>query len=125
MSHTLQVLSGTYAVCRLPASHAVPANIGGAFVSITRTPFELSIVCESEFAPSDARVEDGWRALHLEGSIDFTETGVLAALLRPLANARIGIFALSTFDTDYLLVSADRFEDALEHLEDAGYRVLL
>ena len=125
MSHTLQVLPGTYAVCRLPASHPAPTNIGGAFVSITRTPFELSVVCESEFAPSDARVEDGWRALHLEGSIDFSETRFLASLLRPLANSHIGIFALSTFDTDYVLVSAARFEAAVEHLEDAGYRVLL
>jgi len=125
MSHTLQVLPGTYAVCRLPASHPVPANIGGVFVSITRTPFELSVVCESALAPPDARVEDGWRALHLGGSIDFSETGVLASLLRPLANSHIGIFALSTFDTDYVLVSAARFEAAVEHLEDAGYRVVL
>jgi hypothetical protein len=125
MTHTLHVLPETYAVCRLPASHPMPHELGGALLSITRTPYELSLVCESSLAPKDARIEDGWRALHLEGSIDFSDTGVFEQLLRPLAIAGIGVFALSTFDTDYILVSAARFDDAVEALQAAGYHVIL
>ena len=76
----------------------------GAFTSITRTPDELSIVCDEDAVPADIKAERGWRTLRIEGPIPFEMVGVAAALLSPLAEAGISIFLVSTFDTDYLLV---------------------
>ena len=87
------------------------------FVSITRTPDELSIVCAQEAVPPDTKVEEDWRALVIPGPIPFEETGVLAALATPLADAGISIFAISTYDTDYVLVRASDLERALEVLD--------
>ena len=111
------------AVCRLAPDAAVPAWVSGAFTSITRTSEELSIVCDSAAVPADVRAEREWRGLKIEGPIPFEMTGVAAALLAPLAEARISIFLLSTFDTDYLLVKTATFERACEVLRGAGYVV--
>ena len=103
----MKVLDGRLSVCRLPASDRVPSwalELHEGFVSITRTPDELSIVCPEEAVPPDTTVEEGFRALVVPGPIPFTETGVLAALAAPLAAAGISIFAVSTYDTDYVLV---------------------
>src|SRR3954471_11539066 len=98
---------GTPSLCRPQASERVPSwalELHEGFVSITRTPDELSIVCPEEAVPPDTTVEDGFRALKLPGPIPFSETGVLAGLAGPLAAAGISIFAVSTYDTDYVLV---------------------
>ena len=92
----VKVLDGRLSVCRLPASERVPSwalELHEGFVSITRTPDELSIVCPEEAVPPDTTVEEGFRALVLPGPIPFTETGVLASLAVPLAAAGISIFA--------------------------------
>jgi hypothetical protein len=115
----VNVLYGTYAVCRLPASDRVPSwalELHEGLVSITRTPDELSIVCPEEAVPPDTRVEDGFRALQVPGPIPFAQTGVLASIAAPLAAAGISIFAVSTFDTDYVLVRAADLERALASL---------
>jgi hypothetical protein len=117
------VLGGRFAVCRLPADAPWPAPGPGAFVSATRTAEELSIVCASAEAPAGARVEDGWRALKLEGPIPFEETGVMAGLAGALAGAGLSLFALSTFDTDYLLVKEKDLAAAVEALRRAGHAV--
>src|SRR5512140_2292609 len=107
MHLSLTVLPETFAVCRLAADDAVPAcGTTSSIFCITRTTDELSIVALEDAAPADVRAERGWRALRLAGPIDFALTGVLASVLQPLAEARIGIFAISTFDTDYVLVRA-------------------
>jgi hypothetical protein len=123
-AHTshLQLLPGRYAVCRLAADAEIPP-IGGTFFSITRTADELSVVCEESATPQDVKCELGWRALKVAGPLDFSLTGVLAAIAAPLAAANVSIFAISTFDTDYVLVKDDLLERALEALRQAGHRV--
>jgi hypothetical protein len=116
---TLTVLPGTLAVCRLPASDRVPSwalELHEGFVSITRTPDELSIVCPQEAVPPDTQVEEGFRALMVPGPIPFEQTGVLAQIATPLAAAGISIFAISTYDTDYVLVRETDLERALASL---------
>ena len=115
----MKVLDGRLSVCRLPASARVPSwalELHEGFVSITRTPDELSIVCPQEAVPPDTRVEEDWRALVLPGPIPFEMTGVLAALTVPLAEAGIPVFAISTYDTDYVLVREKNVERALHVL---------
>ena len=91
--------------------------------SVTRTPDELSIVCSEASVPPTARAQRGWRALEVQGPLDFSLTGVLAALTAPLAQARISIFALSTYDTDYLLVPGEDLARACATLTAAGHTV--
>jgi hypothetical protein len=122
----MKVLDGTLSICRLPASDRVPSwalELHEGFVSITRTPDELSIVCPEEAVPPDTTVEEGFRALVLPGPIAFTETGVLAGLATPLAAAGISIFAVSTYDTDYVLVREADLERALSVLDGGRHRV--
>jgi enamine deaminase RidA (YjgF/YER057c/UK114 family) len=115
----LTVLPGTLAVCRLPASDRIPSwalELHEGFVSITRTPDELSIVCPQEAVPPDTQVEEGFRALMVPGPIPFEETGVMARIATPLAAAGISIFAIATYDTDYVLVRETDLERALAAL---------
>jgi len=112
----LTVLPGTLAICRLPASDRIPSwalELHEGFVSITRTPDELSIVCPQEAVPPDTTVEEGFRALMVPGPIPFEVTGVLAKIATPLAAAGIPIFAIATYDTDYVLVRETDLERAL------------
>lgn len=97
-----------FAVCRFPADDPLPAwvfHAGATTWSVTRTPREMSVVCpEDDLPPAVERAERGWRAFEVEGPIPFEETGVLAGLASPLAAAGIPVFAISTYDTDLLLV---------------------
>ena len=119
----LTVLAAPVAVCRLAADAPLPSWPRGAFVSITRTAEELSIVCDDDAVPADVQVERDWRALKLEGPIPFAMTGVASALLAPLAAAQISVFLISTYDTDYLLLKSDVFARAAGILRGAGYDV--
>jgi uncharacterized protein len=121
----LTLLEGRLAICRLGPEAPLPAwALGpGALISLTRTPEQLSLVCPESVVPGGIRCEGGWRALRVAGPLDFALTGILAALTQPLAEAGIPIFALSTFDTDYVLVKEDRLEAALAALRGAGHRV--
>ena len=115
---TLQIFELELAICRLPPTSPIPAWIGGKdFVSVTRTPAELSIVCYEAQVPEQVKAERNWRMVGIKGPLDFSMTGVLASLVSPLSDAGIAVFAISTYDTDYLLVKADRFERAMEILE--------
>jgi uncharacterized protein len=121
---TLVSLDGHFAVCRLAADAPLPAwAAAGSFVSITRTPDELSIVCRHEDVPDGVRCEPGWRCLRVAGTLDFTLVGVLVSLLAPLADAGIPVFVVSTFDTDYLLIKEDRLDAAVAILRGAGHGV--
>ena len=113
------VLPGTLAICRLEPSERIPSwalELHEGFVNITRTPDELSIVCPQEAVPPDTQVEEDWRALVIPGPIPFEATGVLSSLATPLADAGVPIFAISTYDTDYVLVRQSNLERALEAL---------
>ncbi len=116
------VLEGVFAVCRLDPATPVPEwSLRAGFFSITRSEDELSIVCAVAHVPSGIQAEPGWACLQLQGPFPFSTSGVLAAFIEPLAEAGIGIFAISTFDTDYVLVKADRLPDAIAKLEQAGH----
>jgi hypothetical protein len=124
MPLTLQLIPGDFAVCRLPATEPVPAWAGSAvFSSVTRTADELSIMCPAAQVPAGIKHESGWRLLRLQGPFAFTETGILSAVLAPLAAARIGILATATFDTDYVFVKTGRLEEARQALVAAGHSV--
>ena len=117
---TLSVVPGRLAVCRFAPEDPLPGWVFHAearFYSVTRTPDELSVVCaEDDLPPSVGVVERGWRALALRGPIPFDQVGVLASLTAPLAAAEIGVFAISTYDTDYLLVRERDLARAVEQL---------
>jgi hypothetical protein len=123
-SLTLQALDGRFAICRLAADALMPLwAMKDDFVSITRTPEELSIVCRQDAVPEGIACERGWRSLRVAGPIPFGVVGVLAALTAPLAEAKISIFTVSTFDTDYLLVKAEDFDAAVAALQRQGHTI--
>ena len=122
----IRLLPGALAVCKLPAGSPIPPwAISPPFFCITSTREELSLVCSAEVVPSSVHWEGPWRAFQLEGPIPFTLTGVLASVLNPLAENRVGIFALSTFDTDYVLVNAGDATVAASVLRGAGHEIVV
>ena len=121
--HSLRALPGTFAISRLAADAPIPSWPRGEFISISRTPDELSIVSSDDAIPGDVTSERGWRCLAVAGPIPFEVTGVAARLTAPLAAAAIPLFLVSTFDTDYLLVKQELFERATAVLREAGWEV--
>jgi hypothetical protein len=120
----LTILPDGFSICRLGPGEAVPGWAGrGALSSVTRTARELSIVCADAVAPPGAASQRGWRALAVEGTLDFALTGILLSLARPLAEAGVPIFAISTHDTDVVLVPGPRLSAAVEALTAAGHRL--
>ena len=121
---TLSILPDTLAICRLSQNATVPDwALTGAFFSMTRTTDELSIVCNQISVPEDVQCERDWRGLKIEGTLDFSLTGILASLAAPLAEAGISVFAVSTFETDYLLVKASHLENTIKALSAAGHLI--
>ena len=117
-----RILEERLAVCRLAPDEPIPAwALNGKLFSMMRTHDELSIVCLEDAVPEAAHAERGWTALKLEGPFPFSMTGVLASFLQPLAEARIPIFAISTFDTDYVLIHRENVEQAVAALGAAGH----
>lgn len=126
MNHqlTITVHPELYAICRLEPEMEVPAWAAGkTFFTISRTDTELSIVCEEQGVPPEIHAERKRRLLQVEGTLAFSLTGILAAIALPLAEAAISIFAVSTYDTDYVLVSDNDFENAVAVLERAGHAI--
>ena len=120
----LRLLPERCAVCRLDPDAAVPDWAAqGSLWSISRTGRELSIVCGEAAVPGDVLAERGWRVLEVAGPLDFALTGILAALAVPLAAAGISIFALSTYDTDYVLVRQAQLAAAITALRRAGMQI--
>jgi uncharacterized protein len=125
MNLDLDLLSAFYAVCRLSPDLPVPAWAAGEdLVSITRTPEELSIVCSQDRVPDGVRSERDFRVLKIRGPLDFGLVGILSGLTGPLAAAGISLFALSTFDTDYILVKQESLGRAAEVLIREGHNIL-
>ncbi len=122
---TLSLLPDNYSICRLgPAADIPPWALAGDFFSITRTEAELSLVCSQEVVPDGVKCEKGWRCIMVVGPLDFSLTGILASLTASLTEVGISVFALSTFDTDYLLVKADNLKRAVLKLQEAGHDVV-
>ncbi|MCM0675164.1 ACT domain-containing protein [Micromonospora phytophila] len=125
----IALLPGEYAVCRLAAGSTLPPALsgglsGGDVVTVSWTADGISVICPADRAPEQAVAETAWRCLRVAGPLDLAVTGTLAALVDPLAHARVSVVAFSTYDTDYLLVPAVRLGEATRALERAGHRVL-
>jgi uncharacterized protein len=118
-------LPGLYAIVRQPPNAPVPTWAPtGAFTSITRTADELSVVCPAENIPKELAIAPRWICLKLEGPFPFSQTGVLLSFIAPLSSNAIPIFAISTFDTDYVLVPQDHAVRALDLLYEAGHELI-
>lgn len=125
ISLTVRLLKGKYGICRLDCNAIIPEWINrGEFLSITRTSDELSVVCPEECIPDNIKSEKDWRILKIEGPLDFSLTGILAGISTILSGRKISIFAVSTFDTDYILVKDSYIDCAIEALESKGYRII-
>lgn len=116
----LTILPEDLAICRL-AQDPPPLPPGEGFWSLTVTEEEVSLVCREDLCPPSARREPGWRAMRVKGRLDPGMTGVLESLLKPLAEAGIAVFVLSTYDTDYVLVRRGELENACRVLEENGH----
>ena len=113
---------GLFAVCQLGAGDFVPDwCLHGGLFSLTRAADELSIVCREAHVPHDVKHEKDWACLRLEGPFAFSQTGILASFVQPLAEHAIPIFAISTFNTDYVLIKREWMDNALKVLRDAGH----
>ncbi|MBM7491564.1 hypothetical protein JOD64_002786 [Micromonospora luteifusca] len=124
----IALLPGEYAVWRLAAGAALPYALssglrGTDVVTVSWTSDGISVICPADRAPAQAVVETVWRCLRVTAPVELAGTGSLAALVDPLAEARVSVVAFSTFDTDYLLVPAVRLAEGTAALQRAGHRV--
>lgn len=120
----LSLLPGRFAISRLASNAPLPSwATQGAFYSVTRTYDELSIVAEESSVPTGTQSESCWRILKVQGPFVLSEVGVLASLVAPLAAARVSTFVVSTFDTDYLLVTQEQLASAMAELGRAGHSI--
>lgn len=118
----LKPLDYQLTVCKVGSLRDI--SLDDDFFFIGKTDEELSLVCHTEHAPQHtAEREDGWRCFRIEGVLDFSLIGILSKLTAVLAEEGIGVFAVSTYNTDYILVKEERFTEALEALGNAGYTV--
>jgi uncharacterized protein len=123
MQLAFTLLPDLYAIARLEADAAIPSWARGDFVSITRTPEELSIVCRDDSVPRTVRADRAWRCLALQGPFALDQTGIAAELTRVLAAAGVSVFVVATFDTDYVLVPDRLIERAVSALRGASHAV--
>ncbi len=121
---TLTLLQEAFSVCQMAPSEPIPSwATQGTFYSITKTTDELSIVCPSEEVPSGITCEKGWIMYRVEGPLDFGLTGVLSSIAKPLTDEKVSIFAISSYDTDYILVKESNREKSLKALTAANFIV--
>lgn len=122
MNLVLKTIPGRFSICKVTDYSQV--NLDSAYCFTSRTDQEKSLVCLTRDVPGNAEVrDDGWRAFRIEGTLDFSLVGILSKLTTPLAEQSIGIFAISTYNTDYVLVKEENFARSLQILSDAGYQV--
>ena len=122
---TLKLLKDQFCICRLSKDEVIPEwAYSSQFYSITRTPDELSIVCEQTNVPVGIQCEKDWAIFKIEGVLDFSLVGILSAISTILAENKISIFAISTFDTDYILVKHVDVETAIRVLTDRNYEMI-
>lgn len=120
----LSLLKGKFAICRLEKSAPIPEWLKeSTFFSVSRTFDELSFVCSQESIPESIKCNKDWRCLQVEGPLPFHETGILASLTSPLADAKVSVFVFSTYDTDYIMVKDADLEIAIRALSAAGHSV--
>jgi len=121
----LELLDDTFTIHRLSPSAKIPDEVfGEAFFNIVKTKEELSIVCRNSLTLNSERCNQGWSCIKVSGPLDLNTTGILAKLSKVLAEAQNSIFAISTYDTDYILVKADKATEAVAALSAEGFRFL-
>ena len=121
----LEFLDDTFAIHRFRPSAKIPDEIfGEVFFNIVKTEEELSIVCRNSLPLNSELCSQGWSCIKVAGPLDLNAIGILEKLLKVLADEHISIFSISTYDTDYVLVKADKATDALSALNDAGFRFI-
>ena len=119
----LKRIDGQFTVCKLKS--VADIDLHQEFYFIGRTDEEISLVCKTEDTPVETLERDnGWRAFRIQGTLDFSLIGILSKISAILAENKIGIFAVSTYNTDYILVKEDNFETALMALEKNGYNIV-
>lgn len=119
----LKTLAHRFSVCRVRT--ICPQALEALFCFIGKTDEELSLVCLTENAPADAlKRDDGWKAFRIQGVLDFSLIGVLAPIADILAAEKIGIFAVSTYNTDYILVKEEAYDRAMAALAKRGYTII-
>ena len=124
MPVNLQQLPGEYTVCRLAPEAAFPVWADGeGFVSISRTDDELSVVCRSDRVPPQVLSSPRWTCLKLLGPFAFDEAGIALAVIRPLSENGIGVFLVSTYDGDHLLLQCADLEKSVGLLTSAGHKI--
>ncbi len=122
---TMKLLKEKVGVCRLDKKTPLPKWVEASeFFSITKTMDELSIVCSENSIPIDIKCEKDWRVLKVHGPLDFSLIGILSSISTILAKKGISIFAISTYDTDYILVKDKDINNAIDALTYEGYEVL-
>src|ERR1700688_1025178 len=118
-------LPGLYAIVRQPLNAPTPWwTVTGDFTSTSRTAEDLSIVCPADNIPKEFSAAPRWICLKLEGPFPFSQTGILLSFIAPLSNNAIPIFAISTYDTDYVLVPQEHADRALDLLSEAGHELI-
>jgi len=123
MAWSLRILESGFAVCKVADLSKV--DLSAEFVFVAKTDEELSLVCATEHVPCDAIVaEHGWRALRIEGIIDFEEIGVIAGLAKIISGAGMSLFVISTYNTDYILLKEANFSRCIALLEREGYHII-
>lgn len=120
----LKVLPKLYSISRLDSKASIPLWADGeGVVNITRGPDELSIVCHQSRVPEGVQYDRDWRCVQFVGPFAFDETGIVLSVVRPLSEANFGVFVVSTFDGDFLLLKADRLCEGLAVLREAGHLI--
>lgn len=120
---TLEVIAPELAICEIADVSEI--DFSDEFCFMGKTDDEVSLVCSVDLIPKNAvKIDSGWRAFRIHGELEFSLTGILSGIAAVLAKAEIGIFAISTYRTDYILTKKETFEKALSALSAAGYVVL-
>jgi len=118
----LEKIEGDFSVCKVASMEQI--DFSKELLFVAKTPDEISLVCKTDDVPQNAlKIEDGWKALRVFGTLDFGLIGVIAKISNILADAGISIFVVSTYNTDYILLKADNFDKGLEALISSGYIV--
>ncbi len=118
-------IQGEFSIVRLNPSDEIPDWLwSGPFCSVSKTNDEISVVCETKLVPSSVvDFESGWNLIKVEGPLDFSLTGILSSIASPLAERKISIFAVSTYETDYFMVKKPKVDETMRVLEEKGFEV--
>lgn len=118
----IEVIDCVFSICKV--TDLTQVDFTGEFYFVAKTDEEISLVCNSKHVPQNStECDDGWKAFRIQGQLDFSLIGIISKISAILAEKRIGVFAISTYNTDYILVKADHFDKALLALEESGYQI--